>query len=293
MKVRLRRPAPSSSSPEPTEPTAAPGPPRGAPVARFAGILDGQSLWVAIDAAPGSLALRETESGDVIASANDAPDDQPAYSSIRVDLGTLAGDKEHAEYDVVLVPPGGRAPRPVWAADLPATRISPTHDARTQWALTRTDEGILHLSRTALDETAWLTVISEEADGVRVTVIHDGADRSNDESALHFALLNEGEPVVTFPAIREGRTVSGVLVADAKLDPNLDVQTRLALGPLDGNSWVPVRRQRDDLPDPGRGAPLPAVHLPGTETVRFRLRFGGEAYLVARILPVDPPGGDS
>lgn len=282
MRVKLRRTG--ATPPSSDHEVAAPGPPRGAPVAAFAGILDGQSLWVAVAAVPGSLALRDTDSGDVRALTNDAPDDQPTYTSARMDLRGLPGDTP-ATYDVVLVPSGGRSPRPVWSGPLPAGRVAPARDERTQWGLQRTDDGWLQVSRTPLGTTGWLTGIEESPDGIRLTI---QAEVSL-EAPVVAALLADGEAVATFSMTQQGTTLTTVLSADATLDPDLDAQTRVVVGGPD--DWTPVRRRHDDLPDPGRGAPLPPVTLPGTETPRIRLRFGGEGFLVARILPVSDVEG--
>ena len=271
---------------QPDPPTA----PRGAPVASFAGILDGQSLWVAVDLTPGSIALRHTGTGDVVALTNDAPDDQPAYTSARMDLGGLAATdgSEAATYDVVIVPTSGRSPRPIWSAPRQDARVAPARDERTQWGLDRTPEGYLQITRTDLEPTAWLTGVVEEADGVRLTIA------TGDETAadVEVALLAEGEALARFPTSATESGLTALLTgaptggpADSwALDESLDVHTRVVIG-VPGE-WVPVRRRHDDLPDPGRGAPLPPVNLPGSETARIRLRFGGEAFLVARILPV-------
>ncbi|MDQ4053531.1 MAG: hypothetical protein M3237_12640, partial [Actinomycetota bacterium] len=61
MKFARRQPAPAADVPTDQaadQPPPPPTPPRGAPVAAFAGVLDGRSLWLAVDARPGSLGLR-------------------------------------------------------------------------------------------------------------------------------------------------------------------------------------------------------------------------------------------
>lgn len=292
MKLARRRASRSTDDTPGLNPAEQPDPPtapRGAPVASFVGILDGQSLWVAVDLTPGSIALRHTGTGDVVALTNDTPDDQPAYTSARMDLGGLAATEgaEATTYDVVIVPTSGRSPRPIWSAPLPAARVAPARDERTQWGLDRTSEGYLQIARTDLDPTAWLTGVVEESDGVRLTI----ATGDETGSDLEVALLAEGEVLARFPTslTASGLTalLTGAPTADPALNESLDVQTRVVIG-VPGE-WVPVRRRHDDLPDPGRGAPLPPVNLPGTETARIRLRFGGEAFLVARILPISAP----
>ncbi len=292
MKIARRRSlrsTPETIGETPAE-SAEPVAPRGAPVAAFAGILDGQSLWVAVDLTPGAVALRRTDTGDVVALSNDAPDDQPAYTSARMNLGGLSAPAptvSSTTYDVVIVPTNGRAPRPVWSTPLPEDRVAPARDERTQWDLLRTDEGFLQITRSDLEPAAWLTGVSDEPAGVRLTFTAGDPN----VPAPQVALLADGEPLALFPTSLSPTGDLAVLIdADPAIDSSLDVQTRVVVGAP--GAWVPIRRRHDDLSDPGRGAPLPPVNLPGTETPRIRLRFGGEAFLVARILPVtDSAGG--
>jgi hypothetical protein len=133
--VKFARRQPAEAADVATEqvadvPPPPPTPPRGAPVAAFAGVLDGRSLWLAVDARPGSLALRETGSGDVIALSGDLPEDQPAYRSTRVDLAELPISTDEAAYDVVVVPSGGRSPKPVWTPPLAAATAPVVDGAR-------------------------------------------------------------------------------------------------------------------------------------------------------------------
>ncbi len=144
--------------------------PGGGPVAAFAGILDGQRLWLAIEDAPGSLALRHTASGDVIAPANELRgDEQPGYRAARMDLSALPDDAE-ATYDVVLVPSRGRKPRAVWSAPLGGPTPRPAEDGRTQWRLGRTDAGHLQVHRGTVDEAAELRSVESSALGLRLTL---------------------------------------------------------------------------------------------------------------------------
>ncbi len=239
--------------------TQPPTPPRGAPVAAFAGVLDGRSLWLAVDARPGSLALRETGSGDVIALAGDLPEDQPAYRSTRVDLAGLPVSPE-ATYDVVVVS-GGRSPKPVWTRPLaPAT--APAVDG-SRWELRRSDEGNLRLARVTVPQAAELTGIVTEGDGIRVTTTPGG----------ELALVGEDDAVVA--TYGDGVLSAGPLAGAA---PQL---TRATAGGL------PIRRRDNDLTDPGRAVPLPELYAdePGHEDhVRLRLRWSGDGFLMARIL---------
>jgi hypothetical protein len=227
-------------------------------------VLDGRSLWLAVDARPGSLGLRETRSGDVIALSGDLPEDQPAYRSTRVDLATLPAAGE-AAYDVVVVPSGGRSAKPVWTPPLPAA-TAPVIDG-SRWELRRSDEGNLRLTRVAVPPAAELTGIATEGAGIRVTTKPDG----------ELALVGEDDSIVATYA-------DSVLTADA-LTAASPQMTRVTTG------GQPIRRRHNDLTDPGRAVPLPELYAvePGHEDhVRLRLRWSGEGLLMARILD---PGG--
>ena len=271
MKLARRRSAadPDPSSHQPSDqPPAPPTPPRGAPVASFAGVLDGQSLWLAVGAGPGALALREVGSGDVVALASDLVEDQVEHRSVRVDLDGLALTGE-AAYDVVLVPSGGRAPRQVWSAPLPPARV-PTHDGH-RWQVVRDDAGLLGLRRRAVAPHVELAAISAGPDGLHLTVEPPAPLVLRAEDGTEVARLS-GEPT---PGLLTVEAVADV--ADQTVHVTTD----------DGR---PVLRRDHDLLNPARGAPLPELYSPGDGVrdplglVRVRLRWSDTGALVARVL---------
>jgi hypothetical protein len=264
VKFARRHPAEAADVPA-DQPPAPPTPPRGAPVAAFAGVLDGRSLWLAVDARPGSLALRESGSGDVIALSGDLPEDQPAFRSTRVDLAGLPVAADEAAYDVVVVPSSGRSPKPVWTPPLPPATAAVVDG--TRWELRRSDEGMLRLVRAVVPPAAELTGVATEGDDIRVTTTPGG----------ELALVGEDDGVVATYA-------DGLLTAEPLTGVAAQL-TRVTAGGL------PVRRRDNDLTDPGRAVPLPELYAaePGHEDdVRLRLRWSGDGLLMARILE---PGG--
>jgi hypothetical protein len=270
VKFARRRPAEGPDAADATPPP--PTPPRGATVAAFAGILDGQRLWLAVDDAPGSLALRDTGTGDVIAPENEVPaDDQPGYRASRIDLAQLPGDAE-ATYDVVLVPARNSTPKPVWSKPLGGARPRPAEDGRTQWRLDRTDDGHLQVHRGAVEEAAELRSVEVSGEGVRLTVAGEGAT---------LALLADDEVKLILPV--EGSTVT---LRTASLPEPGEQPYQVVIG--EPGSWLPVRRRDNDLAEPGRGAPLPAL-VDDNDRERLQLRWSPRALLVARVLG---PEGD-
>ena len=269
MKFARRRPAEGLDAADARPPP--PTPPRGAPVAAFAGILDGQRLWVAVDDAPGSLALRDTGSGDVIAPENEVPaDDQPGYRAARVDLAQLPGDTD-ASYDVVLVPARNTTPRQVWSGPLTAPLPRPAEDGHTQWRLGRTDEGLLQVHRGAVEVAAELRTVEVSDDGLRLTITGVGST---------LALLADDEPVLTLPLAADGDLLTVTIDAASLPDP-ADQPAQVVIG--EPGAWLPVRRRANDLAEPGRGAPLPAL-VDEDDTERLRLRWSPRALLLARVL---------
>ena len=230
-------------------------------MAAFAGVLDGRSLWLAVDARPGSLALREAGSGDVIALSSDLPEDQPAYRSTRVDLAELSISTDEAAYDVVVVPSGGRSAKPVWTPPLAAATAPVVDGAR--WELGRSEEGTLRLARVVVPPAGELTGISSDDDGIRITTDTGG----------ELALVGESDDLVA--------TYADDVLTAAALAGAADQMTRVTAG------GRPIRRRDNDLTDPGRAVPLPELYAvePGLEDqVRLRLRWSGEGMLMARIL---------
>ncbi len=266
MKFARRRPAEGTDAAPPP-----PTPPRGAPVAAFAGILDGQRLWLAVDAAPGSLALRDTGSGDVIAPENEvSADDQPGYRATRVDLAQLPGDAG-ATYDVVLVPARNSTPKQVWSPPLTAPWPRPAEDGHTEWRLGCTDEGLLQVHRGAVEEAAELRTVEVNDEGLRLTITGVGST---------LALLADDEPVLTLPLTAEGDLLTVTIDAGSLPDP-ADQPAEVVIGEPD--AWLPVRRRANDLAEPGRGAPLPVL-VDDDDRERLRLRWSPRALLLARVL---------
>lgn len=258
---------------------APPTPPRGAPVSAYAAVLDGRHLWLAVDARPGRLALRAAD-GNVLPLVDDAdhrPDDANGYLDVRADLvALLPWDEATPEtaYDVVVVPERGE-PVAVWTAPLapldPA-RVPPGPDGR-QLACRRGEDGTLRIAQRAADPGVGLARIDLTDDGI---VLH--LPDATGELIL-LADLDDA-PVLRLPVV-DGRATLGV----DDLPAREEVQTRAVVGSAD--AWLPVRRIRNDLANPGHAALLPALADPvdGHPLVRLRWRPGG--ILAVRLHPAE------
>ncbi|GAA4676750.1 hypothetical protein [Nocardioides nanhaiensis] len=270
MKLRRRDPVAPEHGLEP--PTPAPVAPRGAPRATYAGVLDGRHLWLAVALAPGQLAVqdRAEDATEPLPLPTDLLDDQPEHRSVRTDLETLALTSA-AGYDLVLVAPGGRARR-IWSPPLPQRR-TPARDGLC-WEVHRDDDGLLSLHRTAVPEHVELAAVEVLAEGLRLAV-HPPAGL-----VLRAA---EGDHVLA-------ALTDGLLTVDA-VD---GVPAQVArVTTTDGR---PVLRRDDDLLNPGRGAPLPDLYLPGSSVrepvgvERLRLRWTDRG-LTAQVLDPAAAGG--
>ena len=149
----------------------APDAPGNRPRTAFAGVLDGRHLWLAVDATPGTLAVRETGTDRVFPLGSDLAEDDPRYRSVRSDLDALPGTGQ-ARYDVVITAPGGKVHH-VWSP--PLARNEPVRvpaGDEVAWSLARSEDGTLQLVREPAPAGAFLLDV-----GVRARRHHDAASR--------------------------------------------------------------------------------------------------------------------
>lgn len=270
MKFARRSPAEDDSG---AAGTAADAPPRGRPVSAFAGVLDGRWLWVAIEARPGVLTLRDAR-GSVLTLLDDAIDDQPGYTAAHLDLSELTEPDEPDEpatYDVVLVPGGTRKPLPVWTPPLAPDRSRPAPDQTTHHTLHRGADGTLQLRTRRLPTAVSLGSVSAQRDHLVLRLL------GNSPAGRALAILGEDDAVLA-----DWPVVDGVAhVTSAELDGLAPQLTRVVVGEHD--SWVPVRRFDNGLTDPGRAAPLPQLYDGDADEPRLRLRWSGQGLLQLRV----------
>lgn len=283
--MNVERPTPEAeATPDATTPAPvpAPTPPPGAPVTAYAGILDGEHLWLAVEATAGTLALRDVASGDVHGLAGDLAEDDLAHRSVRVDLTTLPGDGP-ATYDAVLVPTGGGSPTPVWTpplvTDTPVT-TPPTRDGRWQLDVARADDGTLQVTRRPLGPSAELLAVSVTEDGIELVL---GGVPAAGELML---LARKGGVRAAYPLQAAGDRVRAVLTV-AGLPEGGPRFATVAVGTP--GAAVPVRRRHNGLADPNPAVVLPELFGDDPERPRLRLRYAPDGRLTVR-LP-DPHAG--
>lgn len=285
MRFVPRRPAggPEPADDAPPLPPPPPTPPRGRPVAAYVA-LDGRTLWLAVEAGPGTLGLRD-EAGTVVPLRSAVADEQPGYLSARVDLDELFGTaQDTAAYDAVLVSGGGSA-KAVWCHPLPAeSKACPrvSADGSHLWDLTRSDDGTLRVVRVPQPPAVWLRAIDLE--GEVVTVTTDAGPGAEPE--LRLADL-EGNVVLTRPMTLGDDGLLRATLSLADLPPGDEVWPRVHVGDL------PVRRRHNDLVKAQQATLLPMLFGDDPETPVLRFRFAPDGMLGLRIAARVPGGQEA
>jgi hypothetical protein len=255
---------------EQTAPAAAPDAPGSRPRAAYAGVLDGRHLWLAIDATPGTLAVREPRTGQVVPLASDLAEDDPHYRSVRTDLALLPGD-DATRYEVVVTAPGGKVHR-VWTPPIARNEpvLTPARDG-VQWQVARSDDGTLELTRRPAPEGAVLVGIEEALDET-VTLRIGGVP---DDAELRLVDDESGQVLLTRPmTVEDG-------VAVATLTPDLvpggeGLSTSVHAGDL------PVRRRANELARPDTAVLLPQHQSEDGQSVAVVYRWLPDGILRVR-----------
>jgi hypothetical protein len=240
-------------------------PSRGA-VAAYAGILDGQHLWLTMESGEPA-ALHDPSSGTTLDLTREI-----------TDLLAALPDTE-ATYDVV------QSGRPVWAAPVAddPTRVPASPDGRTQLSLVRTDSGHLQVTRRALLPTALLEAIElRDGDGHLTLLPPDGI-----QPGSRLLLLDTDDQVLDQLPVTAHDGHVEALVGVPDLPAGYLGVVRLALGTE--AAWVRIRRRRNDLADPHRAVLLPelsesAVEGDDQNVPRARFRWNPDSWLVLRVL---------
>lgn len=258
-------------------PEAGPAPdaPGSRPRATYAGILDGRHLWLAVDATPGTLALRPVGTERVVPLISDLAEDDPRYRSVRSDLSQVGGGS--GRFDVVITAPGGKVHR-VWTP--PLVRGEPVRVPAAdgvQWDLARAEDGTLQLVRADVPESAYLTSIDIDTDDVatlRIAGSPDGAE-------LRLVDDDSGEVLLTRPL----EPADGAAVATVD---HRDVPEGVGLSASVHAGDRPVRRPADDLARPDQAVLLPQVQNEDGDGPLFTLVF---RWLPDGVLRVRRPKG--
>lgn len=253
------------------------------PQAAYARVLDGERLWLALDAGAGQPALRRVDSGEIVTPTDDLPAEhhtlEPDFRSVRWLLTDLLPEVDGAELEVVATDGAttqtvlGPAPHP----ESPS-RADTTADGRWRFVLDAEPGHVLRVRRTAVAPAVRLRSVSA-AHG-HVTLVCEGGGR---EQADLLLLDSDGNLAAQLPATPvEGGFARTLGDADLPAEPG---GYRVALGTPDDH--VAVVRRHTDLftPDPTHVL-LPMLTDEDGDRVSGRLRFAPHGALrVQRVAP--------
>ena len=252
------------------------------PRAVFAGILDGERLWLALDRGVGAPALVDLATGDLLHPESDLPDGhadtEPGIQSVRWPLSGVVPFSDGAEVEVVAVRDGGResTSETVRVERLPApvgpNRTLDSDDDRWQFILVRGPGGALRVRRRARPPVARVIEAQYVNRSAALTVESLGRESAD------LLLLDRRQRVVLarLPMEVTDRGFRRVVVdQDVPAEPGA---YSAAFGTPEDH--VPIVRRDNDLfiADPS-SAMLPVIIEPGGDEDSVRVRYGPEGML--------------
>jgi hypothetical protein len=261
-----------------------------APQARYARVLDGEHLWLAVPADAGRPMLWDEAADRAVDVVDGLPpghaEHDPSCVSVRWRLGDALPESEGAQLLVVVVTGDGdpvpvlRPPRPP-ASSL---RIPPTADRRWRFALPAENDGLLRVRRTRAASVAVLDSIRPTGPTVTLvcTTPHEVAPR------LLFQGKGERGAEHSIPmTVDEGRYTASVGLAELPERPG---GYRLAIGTPEEN--LTIARHHNDLHIDDTGSVLLPLVLDAdaAEVVgRFVFNNQGVLRVVRRDAATDAP----
>jgi hypothetical protein len=250
----------------------------------YAGVLDGESLWLAAEAPDGELAARHQASGELIPLEADLVDRVGQLTAFRAELTTL---REHApaEFDLVLVGEPGKvsslAARPAPAGPLVTP---PTRDGRHQFTLQHDRSGTLQLRVATVRRRAELVGVQVVPEGVALTV------RGVPDNARDLTLRDDqGVVRASFPLVVEDGIGRGVLTPD-RLPDSGPVFAKVAVG---ADQALPIARSRNELRHPNDAVLLPDLLDTNGNRSLAKLRWSPQGALAIRLTCLEPEADGS
>jgi hypothetical protein len=252
------------------------------PQAVYARVLDGERLWLALEAGVGEPALRRVDTGEIVQPVDDLPpgqaDHEPGFRSVRWLLTTVVPEADGAEVEVVVLPEGGGAPqRLLGPGPHPETpgRADTTPDGRWRFVLDVEPGLVLRVRRTAIAPAARLLSVSTARGAVTIECERAGRDQAD-----LLLVDSDGRVATRLPTTPTERGVSRTI---SHADLPASGGYRVAVGAPD--DFVPVWRWHTDLhlPDP-TNVLLPMLTDESGDRVSARLRFAaGGALRLQRV----------
>ena len=272
-----------AASPASTTPAGSPG--EAGPVATYARILDGETLWLAVAHAAGPVGLRREGSSAVVHPDSDAPS-APGVLALRWDLpDALPEPTADAEVFEIVVDEA-----PLVGLPLPEQapmRTPPTRDGRWQLDLRRREGGALVIRRERREVAAEVLGVAVRADGVTVRCTDGGLD------GAHVVLVDAQDQALAELATETGS--GGILTALVTPD-DVPVESgpHWFLAVSDGERVVPLVRRHNDNLMPGQSTVLPLLWTDGAEGRSLvRLQFQREGRIRVNRPPTGDDGGET
>jgi hypothetical protein len=248
----------------------------------YAGILDGERLWLALDREAGEPALVDCATGELIRPESDLPeghaDTEPGFRSVRWPLSDVLPVSDGAEVEVVAVrDSGGQVTTEIVRVQTLPEPVGPNRTLDSdedgwQFILIRERKGALRVRRRARPPVARVVEARHVNRNAAITVESLGRDSAD------LLLLDRTQQFVLaqLPMQATDLGFRRVVVDD-------DVPTEpgpyfAAFGTPEDH--VPIVRRDNDLfiIDPS-SALLPVIIKPGSDGDAVRLRFGPEGML--------------
>lgn len=249
------------------------------PVAVYARVLDGDTLWLAVTGTEGKLALRHLETGRVTPMGSDLPDD-PGVRSIRTNLTAgLPPSTTPVVFEVVALE--ARGTRPVRIDRLPQLhpiRTPPSRDGRWQFDVRRADDGVLRIRRDPAGVAAYVIGAEPIDDDLLLTLTDPGAPP---DAALLF-VADPGGPLAATPLVRSGGSLQARITPEHP-PTRVGLTTMLYVGTTSEPTLIPVVRSHNDLVAPGTSVLLPTlIDSSGAAGPLIRFHYQGQGRIIVR-----------
>jgi hypothetical protein len=239
----------------------------------YAGVFDGESLWLAVESAGGKLCARDRGSGELVPLAPDlveASDDQLAF---RADLTGLR-DRAPAEFDLVLLPETGGIQSLVGSTPAPGPLVTPpTRDGRHQFSLRHNSSDTLQLQVTPAPARAELVGLRVVPQGVELAV------RGVPEPAALTLRTDAGVVRASFPMVVDDGVGRGVLTPEG-LPATGPVLANVTVG---AEESVPIGRRRNEMRHPNDAVQLPDLMGADGDQAVARLRWSPDGTMMIRL----------
>ena len=244
----------------------------------YAGVFDGENLWLAVESAEGKLCARDRGSGDLVPLETDlveAFDDQLAF---RADLTGLR-DQAPADFDLVLVPETGKIQSLGGPPPAPGPLVTPpTRDGRHQFSLRHDSSDALQLRVAPVPARAELVGLRVVPEGVELAV------RGVPEPAGLTLRTDEGAVRASFPMVVDDGVGRGVLTPEGLPEAG-PVFANVAVG---AEESVPIGRRRNEMRHPNDAVLLPDLMDADSDQAVARLRWSPNGVLVIRLTCLEP-----